>query len=1415
MQQHIMLENFVEPATSVDAAMRVYSGSATGWEKASEYVYAQSGTHVASDQNVVDTGLRRHSVQPLPSTFIEQTQRVQYRSFMGLFPQIQCAWLTVDSNLFLWSYDLQDGHGTHRSSDLYVYEGITQVIVSVAVVAPRPGVFVNTVRHLLAVATSVEVTLLGVEFSPTGEINLVPTHISVATDSILMLKIVSTPDGRIFMAGADGSLHEFVYETYPRTGLFDILTGRPVKRARKIVHSKSSLVDYFPSYIRTVFSKRDELVDLVTDSPRGALYTLSQSGSLTVYDILDSSSTSHVCTVDVAHESRNLVSFSAPAGEREYVSLHVVSGMAMVSVQVIVVTSFGERIYFTSIPGSSHSLSTAIQPQQPMPGNFDRTRPKTLVCVGYRPSPDRSISRSTRPCVHMAWCERGMAVFADLRHVNSDRLIVVYPDSRLGTALSERRGARPGTGRSSEVVIETLLDEDTLSRTGALGTQGASSAVDTHYEDSGRRDSAADAQNRSFAIADTWFASGSGTNNTPQAVPFDPPSSFLVLSSTAIHVYERIPPVVRLTEILESGGGSASDIMSFFERHGAAEAFAMCLEIAVTSPTLQRAAASVLYTHGENTQGDKREIQDDVATGRRSAGEGRREPASASFGTMGPGGTDTTSAFDIGRPSLQLTPHSRLSGAHDGVSLYIAKIVYPIWNEYLTSERDPEGYQSLIAPRETLVRIRDQLLHVVSFLENYPADVMFREAGVFELNSGIRNPDTDTLQPRSLSLLRSNTRTREISRPQQQERMNGEARSVYASRERVESLRRKSSSITALKNLAGRVIEALALLLVLEDHQLHRLAVSMGKESRSMLSKIRFCEFVAGDEGVSLSAALIEAIFGSYSDGTVAVSRVGGILRERCPSYFEASDADLHHGLALLREAAQVVSGISEERMMSQEGGDAQRRWLEQTDRTASALVAAQGQAEMAAKILKTVPDRIFDIRAVCQDFEAVQALPSMINVALTVGKLEESRGRQVRADVAYDAVLRAIGPFVHLGEDGEGIDEGNCLVDYERLRESSMQVALSAESESFLRKLYEFLLKSKAGEEVLLRSSSGSLETYLDEQKKLDILWRYCAHRGRYFEAAGVLLNLSESADSSSLVDRVNYLSCAMHNAKTAVVKGDSRAGSLLSEISDFLDVARVQLRVREELLHRHAQGPELDQALKELDHSVFGLSTLFNNYARPFNLYEASLEAFRCGEYRDDAYVRALWANIVEREASAANTPTLLGQKVESLGRDFYPSAVAFPTAYIVELLERQRFKNQTLPIWKDADLWVCDVMKTIGVSWPELVDGYRRMIENPQQTMNGATSWSWTTQEAQLHLLSVTDQVINKWIKECAGMKMPKGSGSGLGGVVRSEVEGALRTITLCRTRLLGMSSARAKALAENYDRLEVRIGSLISQ
>lgn len=56
---------------------------------------------------------------------------LECKCFMGLLPDIHRAWFTIDNQIFLWDY--------HDGTDFCVYDGLDQIIVSAALVPPRPG----------------------------------------------------------------------------------------------------------------------------------------------------------------------------------------------------------------------------------------------------------------------------------------------------------------------------------------------------------------------------------------------------------------------------------------------------------------------------------------------------------------------------------------------------------------------------------------------------------------------------------------------------------------------------------------------------------------------------------------------------------------------------------------------------------------------------------------------------------------------------------------------------------------------------------------------------------------------------------------------------------------------------------------------------------------------------------------------------------------------------------------------------------------------------------------------------------------------------------------------------------------------------------------------------------------------------
>lgn len=80
-------------------------------------------------------GCWKHSQSmPLPPFLQEKLSKAKQYSMMGLFPEAELAWLTIDDCIYLWTFT--------RSADgelLYFQVPSQQPIVSVGIAPPKPG----------------------------------------------------------------------------------------------------------------------------------------------------------------------------------------------------------------------------------------------------------------------------------------------------------------------------------------------------------------------------------------------------------------------------------------------------------------------------------------------------------------------------------------------------------------------------------------------------------------------------------------------------------------------------------------------------------------------------------------------------------------------------------------------------------------------------------------------------------------------------------------------------------------------------------------------------------------------------------------------------------------------------------------------------------------------------------------------------------------------------------------------------------------------------------------------------------------------------------------------------------------------------------------------------------------------------
>ncbi|KAI8560615.1 hypothetical protein RHMOL_Rhmol04G0271800 [Rhododendron molle] len=152
----------------------------------------------------------------LPPVLIERYNAAggEGTALCGIFPEIRRAWATVDNSLFLWRFDKWDGQCPE-------YSGEEQAICAVGLAKAKPGIFVEAIQYLLVLATPVELILLGVCCSGSGdgmdpyaEVSLQPLpEYTIPSDGITMTCITCTDRGHVFLAGRDGHIYELQYTT--------------------------------------------------------------------------------------------------------------------------------------------------------------------------------------------------------------------------------------------------------------------------------------------------------------------------------------------------------------------------------------------------------------------------------------------------------------------------------------------------------------------------------------------------------------------------------------------------------------------------------------------------------------------------------------------------------------------------------------------------------------------------------------------------------------------------------------------------------------------------------------------------------------------------------------------------------------------------------------------------------------------------------------------------------------------------------------------------------------------------------------------------------------------------------------------------------------------------------------------------
>ncbi|XP_064356435.1 nuclear pore complex protein Nup155-like isoform X1 [Dromaius novaehollandiae] len=1255
---------------------------------------------------------------PLPPELVEQFGHMQCNCMMGVFPEISRAWLTIDSDIFMWNYE--DG------GDLAYFDGLSETILAVGLVKPKGGIFQPHVRHLLVLATAVDIVILGLSCanlqagsgalndSMSGGMQLLPDPLySLPTDNICMLAIASADNGRIFLAGKDGCLYEVAYQA--EAGWFS-------QRCRKINHSKGTLSFLIPSLLQFTFSEDDPVVQIAIDNSRNILYTRSEKGVLQVYDLgQDGQGMTRVTSLSqnaVVSAAGNIARTIDRSVFKPIVQIAVIENSESIDCQLLAITHAGVRLYFST---SQFKHPTA--------------RPSMLTLVHVRLPPGFSASSNVeKPSkVHRALYSKGVLLMAASENEDNDILWCINHDSF------------PFQKPMMETQMTTRVD----------GHSWALSAIDEF---------------KIQKIITPLNKDIIPITDSPVVVQQHmlPPKKFVLLSAQGSFMFHKLRPVDQLRHLLVSSiGGDGEEIERFFKLHQEDQACATCLILACSNAACDR-EVSAWATRAFFRYGGEAQMRFPSAL---------PPPSNVGpiLGSPVPAGSPLTVDSPYPNPSFLTTPGQGLqppsmstpmfpsgnsmshpgtsisgmmgpeivfSGRHNGICIYFARIIGNIWDGSIVVERVfKSGNREAVAvessvPSHVLECILQELKGLQEFLDR---NSQFATVGA------LGNPSFSTpanLQQRLLGFMRPDGGSSQQVQQELQRKFHAEAQLT------------EKTSLQGIQQLVRKTCQALALWKLLCEHQFNVVVGELQKELQEHLKITAFKDLVIRDR--ELTGALIASLINCYIRDNAAVDGISAHLQDICPLLYSTDDAVCSKANELLQRSRQAQSKAEKEKMLR----ESLKEYQKISNQLDLANVCAQyrqvrfyeGVVELSLTAAEKKDPQGLGLHFYKngepeEDVVGLQAFQERLNSYKCITDTLQELVNQSKAAPQSPSVPKKPGPPV-LSSDPNMLSNEEAGHHFEQM----LKLAQRSTDELFSIALYNWLIQVDLADK-LLQVTAPFLEPYLVRMTKIDqnkvrymdLLWRYFEKNRNFSNAARVLAKLADLHSTEiSLQQRLEYIARAILSAKSSTAISSIAAdGEFLHELEEKMEVARIQLQIQETLQRQYSHHSSVQKAISQLDAELMDITKLYGEFADPFKLSECKLAIIHCAGHSDPILVQTLWQEIIEKELSdsvslsPADRMQALSLKMVLLGKIYAGTPRYFPLDFIVQFLEQQVCTLN----WDVG--FVTYTMQEMGVPLPRLLEVYDQLFK--------ARDPYWNRMKKPLHLLECIHVLLSGYVHD----------------------------------------------------------------
>lgn len=1293
---------------------------------------------------------------------------------MGVFPEIQRAWLSLDSKLYIWNYN-----ASLTDQEFDTIDDFEGTILKCALVRPKKDVFVESVNYLIIVATSKEMKILALEYSPDSKkLEVSDTKMSVSVHGLIVNQIVCLEyTNDIFFSGAGSS--DCVWKlNYSNTHDW---FSKNISKEQVTNSSFSSSLSGIPilNWLNdSTSSKTEFVVDLKIDQSRKILYTLSSNSIIKAYKLQFKNGKvvlgqplikriSHLLK-ELSTTSINIRS-SLLRSNLKLINIFPVTDKENTSLFLTAVASNGVRFYLngSTLYGDRLTLTTNFVKFPPIDLKLYETiekRKEKMISQNQNideaqimPAPQMHNNRSS----FYSRSSQKSGVNADpyfpstyqnnlnINNRDNDKSITKSFAAPL-ISIEELKDAQEKSlllhNTSHTLIISPGIfigfskDLGLYTSTPDYGVLKKSSQYVEDFEIFEKYSEVFDIVQLTSSFKTTNSPKGYANEFASQYT--DEPLEFAVLTNNGIVVYRYRTPDLILEDSMND-----SVFKQFASKYGYDEACSTMLFLACKydkSETFRNIATKYFITGGQNSKLDKAlsPVIDNV------------EPSDRFFAVL----------------------------------ILFSRLIRGIWNKEVFKLRPEVKFDKF------------------GYVDTKSLNTIKTDKHILLESLNIKKQELEYLLCSILIIIKFFEENRniipglskDINSQGENTSWKGKATEVCVQAEQI-----CFDSISKFLNIVKEGLSFLTILLEetesesLTSHENFKSIISfLPIQAQVDLSCITFSDFFAkSDINVSrLIKDLLSCIINkSISQGN-SVELVSNTLQEKCGYFCSTGDVLIFKAVESLKKAKDY-SDAKDDQLKLKYLENAVTLLKQTSDSLSDEMIAncvntilELGYYPNAVKFLLDIANTPELVKLSTQYQKDVQL--SMVTdplkknsyqrklklfhiifqILVDIDKKALSSVEQAAESTLIGSSTNNTGKF----KDFQSVfvdREGNLTTYYSKLRDECYKICLEVQDKMFHFEFYKWFVINGVGEKLLYIDTPYILE-FLQSQATNDLemsklLWVYYSKKGNYYEAASHLYYLSLSTFDITLEDRIHFLSVAnsfIQVIETQYLHQDVMV--LASQISDLISVSNLQ----DELLSTIMNDSRISDLAKsvakeELNGEILTVNDLYNKYIDPLGYYELSLLCFKISDHRNLEDILGKWESLFDKwyveysqKPDCSNTPFYaeVVNKFSAIADRLSDVESLFPIDQLINIMLKSIQKHSDSSIAIPTGVIVDAFIKS-GVAFNRLYYSMRKLIEGStyelfegyNKLLNSEMVYlikTWFKSDKKLRELISSDEIVN---------------------------------------------------------------------